>query len=187
MGRVHMAQLKLGIPKGSLERATIELFNQAGWSITTSSRNYFPTVNDPELTCALVRPQEMAIYVADGTLDLGLTGLDWIQERDCEPLVENIDTLDYSKNTNQPCRWVLVTPKESPIRCAADLQGKRIATELENVTRNYLKKHGLPYKRARRAQKSAGKLQAGFPLNLPTRTLFTTQPLPVELFRATCC
>ncbi|MEO5352199.1 MAG: ATP phosphoribosyltransferase [Magnetococcus sp. XQGC-1] len=135
--------LKLGIPKGSLEQSTMELFAQAGWHITSFSRNYFPAVDDPELTCSLVRPQEMALYVADGTLDLGLTGLDWILERECLERVVNVATLDYSKSSNQPCRWVLVVRKDAPVHSLADLQGKRIATELEQVTRNYLKKNGV--------------------------------------------
>lgn len=135
--------LKLGIPKGSLERSTMDLFAQAGWKITSFSRNYFPAVDDPELACSLVRPQEMALYVADGTLDLGLTGLDWILERGCEDRVVPIATLDYSKNSNQPCRWVLVVRDDAPVQSLADLQGKRIATELEQVTRGYLKKHGV--------------------------------------------
>lgn len=138
-----MTPLKLGIPKGSLEQATVELFAQAGWHITSFSRNYFPAVDDPELACSLVRPQEMAPYVADGTLDLGLTGFDWIVERACEEKVVSIATLDYSKSSNQPCRWVLVVRKDAPVYSLADLQGKRIATELEHVTRSYLKKHGV--------------------------------------------
>ena len=135
--------LKLGIPKGSLENATLELFAQAGWHITSFSRNYFPSVDDPDLSCSLVRPQEMALYVADGTLDLGLTGWDWILERGCEEKVVPITTLEYSKSSNQPCRWVLVVRNDSPVHCLADLQGKRIATELEHVTRRYLDKHGV--------------------------------------------
>ncbi len=135
--------LKLGIPKGSLEQATMELFAQAGWHISPLSRNYFPAIDDPELTCSLVRPQEMAVYIADGTLDLGLTGLDWILERDCADKVTPIATLDYSKSSNQPCRWVLVVRQDAPVHSLADLQGKRIATELEQVTRNYLKKNGV--------------------------------------------
>ncbi|MBF0400770.1 MAG: ATP phosphoribosyltransferase [Magnetococcales bacterium] len=138
-----MTPLKLGIPKGSLEQATLELFAQAGWHITPFSRNYFPAIDDPELTCSLVRPQEMAVYVADGTLDLGLTGLDWILERECEEKVISIATLDYSKSSNQPCRWVLVVRKDAPVHALADLQGKRIATELEHVTRKYLQKNGV--------------------------------------------
>ncbi|MBF0177781.1 MAG: ATP phosphoribosyltransferase [Magnetococcales bacterium] len=136
-------QLKLGIPKGSLEKSTMELFLQAGWKIDTHSRNYFPSVNDPDLYCALVRPQEMARYVTDGTLDLGLTGQDWIIERDCQDEVANICELEYSKSTNKPCRWVLVVPKDSPIQSVADLQGKKIATELVNFTQKYLQQRQI--------------------------------------------
>ncbi|MCG6862961.1 MAG: ATP phosphoribosyltransferase, partial [Chromatiaceae bacterium] len=108
-----MPILRLGVPKGSLESATIALFDQAGWKITPRSRNYYPDVNDPEIKCALVRAQEMAPYVANGTLDLGLTGLDWILETRAE--VKQIRTLTYSKSLDQPSRWVLVVPKESAI------------------------------------------------------------------------
>lgn len=128
--------LKLGVPKGSLEQATISLFDQAGWKIRSRSRNYFPSINDPEITCALVRSQEMAVYVANGTLDLGLTGLDWILETGAE--VAEVCDLVYSKSSDQPCRWVLVVPKDSPIQSIEDLQGKKIATELVNFTRRYL-------------------------------------------------
>ena len=99
-----MGILKLGLPKGSLESATNALFAQAGWQIKSHSRNYFPSVDDPELSCALMRSQEMAIYVANGALDLGLTGLDWILETEAE--VEEVCDLVYSKNSDQPCRWV---------------------------------------------------------------------------------
>ncbi|MBF0126367.1 MAG: ATP phosphoribosyltransferase [Magnetococcales bacterium] len=138
-----MAHLKLGIPKGSLEMATIDLFAQAGWSITSSSRNYFPGIDDPEIVCSLVRPQEMARYVADGTLDMGLTGLDWILEWECEDKVTQIGALEYSKSSNRPCRWVLVTRQDSPIRSLEDLQGKRVATELERFTRRFLAQRGI--------------------------------------------
>jgi ATP phosphoribosyltransferase len=121
-----MPTLRLGLPKGSLESATIGLFDQAGWKIRPRSRNYYPDVNDPELECALVRAQEMAPYVANGTLDLGLTGLDWILETQAE--VEEIRTLTYSKSSDQPSRWVLVVAQESPIESVRDLSGKRIAT-----------------------------------------------------------
>ncbi|MBF0428547.1 MAG: ATP phosphoribosyltransferase [Magnetococcales bacterium] len=138
-----MSQLKLGIPKGSLEVATINLFAQAGWVITPSSRNYFPSIDDQEISCSLVRPQEMARYVADGTLDMGLTGLDWIIEWECEEKVAQIGALEYSKSSNRPCRWVLVTRQDSPIQCLEDLNGKRVATELEQFTRRYLNKRGV--------------------------------------------
>jgi ATP phosphoribosyltransferase len=131
-----MPNLKLGIPKGSLENATMELFAQAGWKISPHSRNYYPDVDDPGLSCALVRAQEMAPYVASGTLDLGLTGLDWILETQAE--VEEICTLTYSKSSDKPSRWVLVVPHDSPIQSVEDLQGKKIATELVGFTRRYL-------------------------------------------------
>jgi ATP phosphoribosyltransferase len=139
-----MKQLKIGIPKGSLEEATLALFRQAGWRITPRSRNYFPTVDDPELRCALVRAQEMAPYVENGTLDLGLTGLDWILEHGSE--VEEICSLEYSKSSDQACRWVLVVPNDSPIRSVEDLQGKRVATELVGFTRRYLVERGIDAK-----------------------------------------
>lgn len=134
-------QLRLGIPKGSLESATIALFGQAGWRISTRSRNYYPDVDDPELSCALVRAQEMAPYVASGTLDLGLTGLDWILETEAE--VEEICTLTYSKGSDQPSRWVLVVPQDSPVRSLDDLRGKKIATELVGFTRRHLAERGI--------------------------------------------
>ncbi|OGT91054.1 MAG: ATP phosphoribosyltransferase [Gammaproteobacteria bacterium RIFOXYA12_FULL_61_12] len=136
-----MPQLKLGIPKGSLEQATISLFNQAGWTISPHSRNYFPAISDPEISCALVRSQEMAPYVANGTLDLGLTGHDWILETQAD--VEEICELVYSKSSDQPCRWVLVVRQDSPIRSVEDLQGKKIATELVGFTRRYLAGQGI--------------------------------------------
>lgn len=136
-----MKLLKLGIPKGSLESSTIKLFAQAGWIIRPHSRNYFPSINDPEISCALVRSQEMATYVATGTLDLGLTGLDWIIESGAE--VEEVCDLVYSKSSDQPCRWVLVVPQDSPIQTLEDLNGKKIATELVNFTKRYLEERGI--------------------------------------------
>ncbi|MDB3945117.1 ATP phosphoribosyltransferase [Gammaproteobacteria bacterium] len=136
-----MTQLKLGVPKGSLEQATISLFKQAGWNIQSGSRNYFPSIDDPDISCALVRSQEMAAYVAKGTLDLGLTGLDWILETGAK--VEEVCDLVYSKSSDQPCRWVLVVAQDSPIQSIEDLQGKRIATELVNFTRSYLAERGI--------------------------------------------
>jgi len=138
-----MTKLKLGIPKGSLEEATIALFRQAGWTITPRSRNYYPGVDDPELACALVRAQEMAPYVANGTLDLGLTGLDWILETETESTVEQICTLAYSKSSNQSSRWVLVVREDSPIRSVQGLEGRKIATELVGFTRRYLAERGI--------------------------------------------
>ncbi|MBT8419593.1 MAG: ATP phosphoribosyltransferase [Gammaproteobacteria bacterium] len=134
-------QLKIGIPKGSLESATISLFNQAGWSITTRSRNYFPDIDDAELTCALVRSQEMALYVENGTLDLGLTGHDWILETQAD--VAEVCELVYSKSTDQPARWVLIVRNDSEIQSISDLAGKRIATELVGFTKRYLDERGI--------------------------------------------
>lgn len=136
-----MTTLKLGIPKGSLEEATLALFKQAGWTIAPRSRNYYPEVDDPELACALVRAQEMAPYVANGTLDLGLTGLDWILETQAE--VAEVCTLTYSKSSNQPSRWVLLVREDSPIRSVADLNGCRVSTELVAFTRRYLEARGV--------------------------------------------
>jgi ATP phosphoribosyltransferase len=136
-----MPQLKLGIPKGSLERSTIELFAQAGWTITPRSRNYFPAIDDPEIACALVRSQEMGPYVAAGTLDAGLTGIDWVMETEAD--VEVVDDLVYSKASDQPARWVLVVARESPVQRIEDLQGKKIATELVGFTRRYLAERGV--------------------------------------------
>ena len=134
-------QLKLGIPKGSLEKATIDLFAQAGWAISTRSRNYFPSINDPEISCSLVRSQEMGPYVTRGNLDVGLTGQDWIAETNAD--VEVICDLVYSKTSDQPCRWVLVVDKDSPIQCVEDLEGKIVATELVSFTKGYLEERGI--------------------------------------------
>lgn len=136
-----MTQLKLGVPKGSLEEATIALFRQAGWQIQPRSRNYFPTIDDPEISCALVRSQEMATYVSKGVLDVGLTGLDWILDSGAQ--VEEVCDLIYSKSSDQPCRWVLVVPQDSDIQRLEDLQGKRVATELVNFTRTYMQERGI--------------------------------------------
>lgn len=134
-------KLKLGIPKGSLETATLELFDQAGWRISTRARNYFPSINDDEITCALVRSQEMGSYVANGTLDLGLTGQDWILETGAD--VVTVTELVYSKTSDQPCRWVLVVKNDSPIQSVSDLQGKVVSTELVRFTRQYLAERGV--------------------------------------------
>lgn len=136
-----MPQLKLGIPKGSLERSTIELFAQAGWTITPRSRNYFPAIDDPEIACALVRSQEMGPYVTAGTLDAGLTGIDWVMETEAD--VEVVDDLVYSKASDQPARWVLVVDRDSPVQRIEDLEGKKIATELVGFTRRYLAERGV--------------------------------------------
>ncbi len=133
--------LKLGIPKGSLEEATVNLFAKAGYQIKISSRSYFPSIDDDEIECMLIRAQEIARYVADGVLDAGLTGKDWVQENRVE--VEEIADLVYSKTSSRPVRWVLAVPNDSPIQSVKDLEGKRIATEAVNMTVDYLKKHGV--------------------------------------------
>ncbi len=127
--------LKIGIPKGSLEKATIELFQNAGWKISVSSRNYFPSIDDNELSCSLVRAQEMARYVESGVLDAGLTGLDWIMDTEAD--VELISDLVYSKVSTQKARWVLAVPANSDIKTLEDLTGKTISTELVNYTRRF--------------------------------------------------
>jgi len=133
--------LKLGIPKGSLEEATVKLFAKAGYEVKISSRSYFPSIDDEEIECMLIRAQEMARYVADGLLDAGLTGKDWIQENRVE--VVEIADLIYSKASARPVRWVLAVPNDSPIKTVKDLQGKRIATEAVNMTVDFLKRHGV--------------------------------------------
>ena len=133
--------LKLGIPKGSLEDATKALFAQAGWSINTRSRNYFPSIDDPEINCSLVRSQEMGYYITNGVLDAGLTGQDWLVETNSEVAV--VADLVYSKASDQKCRWVLVVKNNSEIKSVEDLEGKRIATELVNFTKQYLEHRNI--------------------------------------------
>ena len=135
-------KLKLGIPKGSLEQATIDLFAKAGWRIGASSRNYFPSIDDPEISCALVRAQEMARYVESGVLDVGLTGLDWILETQAK--VEIISDLVYSKVSARKAYWVLAVPADSPIQRLEDCAGKRISTELVGFTRRYFAERAIP-------------------------------------------
>ncbi len=136
--------LKLGIPKGSLESATIELFRRAGFNITTSSRSYFPVVDDPDIECILIRAQEMARYVENGLLDAGITGLDWVQENEADvlPVVD----LVYAKQSFGKVRWVLAVPEASVFRSAEDLEGKIIATELVSTTKRYLAAKGVTAK-----------------------------------------
>ncbi len=136
-----MKVLKLGIPKGSLEKATIELFRKAGWTITVSSRSYFPQIDDDEIRCSLARPQEMSRFVEMGTLDAGITGKDWIMENDSKVVV--VEDLVYSKVTQRPARWVLVVPENSPIKRLEDLKGKKIFTELVNFTKRYFAERGI--------------------------------------------
>jgi len=133
--------LKLGIPAGSLQESTAELFRRAGYSIKFASRSYFPTVDDPEIECMLIRAQEMARYVANGILDAGITGHDWILETQAD--VQEICELRFSKVSRRPVRWVLCVPEDSPIQSAKDLQGKRIATEAVGLTKAYLERHGV--------------------------------------------
>jgi len=137
-------KLKLGIPKGSLENATIDLFRRAGFTITTSSRSYFPGIDDPEIECMLIRAQEMARYVEDGILDAGLTGRDWIEENGAE--VVAVADLIYAKQSFGKVRWVLAVPEASSFRSVRDLEGKIIATELVQTTRRYLAAHGVKAK-----------------------------------------
>lgn len=139
-----MSLIKLGIPKGSLENATIDLFKRAGFSILVSSRNYFPSVDDPEISCALVRAQEMSKYVESGVLDVGLTGLDWILENESD--VEIISDLIYSKASSRKAQWVLAVPNDSPIMTLEDCAGKTISTELVQYTRKYFKDRNIPVK-----------------------------------------
>ena len=137
-----MNTLKLGIPKGSLQDATVGLFRKAGWKIGVSDRSYFPSIDDPAIRCSLVRAQEMARYVEDGTLDAGLTGKDWILENDSQ--IEVICDLVYSKASFRPTRWVLVVPEDSPVKAPEDLRGKRVATELVNYTKRYFASQQIP-------------------------------------------
>ncbi len=134
--------IKLGIPKGSLENATIDLFEKAGWKISVSSRNYFPVIDDVEISCSLVRAQEMARYIESGVLDLGLTGLDWILENEAD--VRIISDLVYSKVSTRPARWVLAVPEDSDIRSLKDCAGKTISTELVNYTKKYFSERNIP-------------------------------------------
>ncbi len=137
-------KLKLGIPKGSLESATIDLFRRAGFNITTSARSYFPAIDDAEIECMLIRAQEMARYVEDGVLDAGLTGRDWVQEGEAQ--VRTVADLIYAKQSFGKVRWVLAVPETSAFHSVRDLEGKVIATELVAATRRYLEKNGVKAK-----------------------------------------
>jgi ATP phosphoribosyltransferase len=134
--------LKLGIPKGSLEQATVDLFARSGWRININSRNYFPEIDDDEIHCSVCRAQEMSRYVEQGTLDAGLTGLDWTAENSSN--VKVVQDLIYSKVSARPARWVLAVPADSPIKTLKDLKNKKIATELVNFTKRYFKDQGIP-------------------------------------------
>ncbi len=140
----HNGKVKIGIPKGSLEEATIELFRKAGWRINRGSRNYFPTVDDEELSFSLVRAQEMSRFVEEGILDAGITGRDWILENDSE--VALVEELTYSKVSARPARWVLIVPRNSPYNSLEDLKGKRVSTELVEFTKRYFENKGVDVK-----------------------------------------
>ncbi|MBC7287490.1 MAG: ATP phosphoribosyltransferase [Armatimonadetes bacterium] len=135
--------LRIGLPKGSLQDATVEMFRKAGWPVSVDERGYHPDMGDPELWAVLLRAQEMAVYVADGVLDCGLTGYDWILEQDCAERVVMVADLVYAKRGMRPYKWVLAVHENSDIQSWTDLQGKRIATELVNVTKRFLKEHGV--------------------------------------------
>ncbi len=136
-----MNRLVLGIPKGSLQEATIKLFSRSGWRISLSDRNYFPEINDSDVACSICRAQEMSRYVEDGTFDVGLTGRDWIMENDSDVTV--VADLIYSKVSQRPARWVLAVPYDSPVKDEKDLEGKKISTELVNFTRRYFGAAGI--------------------------------------------
>src|SRR5947199_1096784 len=134
-------RLKLGIPAGSLQEATGELFRKAGYKLTFASRSYYPAIDDPEIQCTLIRAQEMPRYVQDGSLDCGLTGYDWVLENDAK--VTELAELVFSKVSKRPVRWVLAVPNDSDIHGVKDLQGKRIATEVVQLTRRWLAQNGV--------------------------------------------
>jgi ATP phosphoribosyltransferase len=136
-----MSLLKLGIPKGSLQEATLDLFARAGWKITLSARSYVPTIDDTEIECLMVRAQEVARYVESGTLDAGITGHDWVVETEAD--VEELSELVYAKQRLARVRWVLAAPEDSAIREPRDLEGKVVATEVVQITQKYLAKHGV--------------------------------------------
>lgn len=137
-------RLRLGIPSGSLQEATAELFRRAGYTITFSSRSYYPDIDDEEIECLLIRAQEMARYVEEGILDAGITGHDWVLETEAD--VHEICELVFSKVSRRPVRWVLCVPEDSPVKQVKDLEGKRIATEAVGLTKRFLAKHGVTAK-----------------------------------------
>jgi ATP phosphoribosyltransferase len=143
-------KLRLGIPKGSLQDATVQLFARAGFNVYVGSRSYFPSIDDPDIECMLIRAQEMARYVSDGVLDAGLTGQDWIQEHELGDgktgVLESIADLVYAKQSFGKVRWVLAAPEESAFKSAKDLEGKTIATELVRVTKQWFRQHGVNVK-----------------------------------------
>lgn len=137
-----MSLIRLAIPKGSLQQSTIELFRDAGWTITMSSRSYFPSIDDADIECALVRAQEISRYVESGLFDVALTGKDWILENSSD--VQEVEDLIYSKATYRPAKWVLAVDEKSGIRTVEDLRGKKIATELVNFTKKYFRERNIP-------------------------------------------
>ena len=139
-----MKKLKFGIPKGSLQKATLNLFEKSGWKININDRSYFPDINDDTIECNICRAQEMSRYVENGTIDAGLTGRDWIEENESDVAV--VDDLIYSKTSQKPARWVLAVPSDSNIERLEDLQGKKIATELVNFTKRYFKERNIDVK-----------------------------------------
>ncbi|MBI3463057.1 MAG: ATP phosphoribosyltransferase, partial [Planctomycetes bacterium] len=144
MGPSNERVLKLGLPAGSLQEAAGQLFRRAGYNIVFGSRSYHPAIDDPEIQCTLIRAQEMARYVEQGALDVGLTGRDWILENEAD--VTEVAELVFSKQSRRPVRWVLAVPNDSPIHSVRDLAGKRVATELVNLTRKFLARHGVEAK-----------------------------------------
>ena len=139
-----MKKLKFGIPKGSLQQATVNLFEKSGWKININGRSYFPDINDDTIECNICRAQEMPRYVENGTLDTGLTGKDWIEENESDVVV--VDDLVYSKRSQKPARWVLAVPSDSNLKRLEDLRGKKIATELVHYTRRYFKERNIDVK-----------------------------------------
>lgn len=139
-----MSKLRLGIPKGSLQEATIALFARAGWSIYADGRSYFPSIDDPEIECMLIRAQEMARYVEHGVLDAGLTGIDWVVESGLD--VTSVTSLTYAKQSRRKVRWVLAVPEDSTYQRAEDLAGKTVATELVEVSKRYFSDKNVPVK-----------------------------------------
>jgi ATP phosphoribosyltransferase len=136
-----MKKLRLGIPKGSLQKSTISLFEKSGWKININGRSYFPDINDDTIECTICRAQVMSRYVENGTIDAGLTGKDWTEENESDVVV--VDDLVYSKVSQNPARWVLAVPVDSDIKEMKDLEGKKIATELVNFTRKYFQENGI--------------------------------------------
>jgi len=135
-------ELKLGIPKGSLEGMTIELFKKSGWKISSSSRSYFPRIDDAEIRCSLARPQEMSRYVEMGTLDVAITGKDWTIENNSD--IQVVCEMVYSKTSFRPTRWVVAVPRESPVKKIEDLKGKRVSSEMVNFTKRYFAERNIP-------------------------------------------